>query len=793
MASSKASSISSLYESYKASTNCFLRWLWCQQRLHSPRGTAVTFKSTKDILESAKLLEKKKTAVPSSVLGFLRDAITKRLKVFEIYKELHLADAGHQVFVQRLEKTLNILLPLAGKSRTSVSDEASSILLNAPNQFSSLAVTVETIEDEDIGTNAHSGHAHGASSSCVSPSEDSDHVASEAPRDFVLEDDQMRDHMDAIYYLIELTNVHDVLKESWAEAAEGKIPLSLAAWLTNMAAYTITSNMPTGFFSLCSHLFTKCGTPNCAGIGAFVTKLVKDDDDPELPARHGDNLYKLAKSINEYGTSLGSFVGPKVEGRSDICIGTGCKCNFRTDLVRDLIPCKTTSSLPDDENHKLVQMLDSVRGALLGTRAISQIEPLKHNPELDFPIISEAFVFFAQIFFQREIRIAHAGLVFSANLLFMTNEQALINEKRLSGSKCRLQCLRLAQEIRTDVLPVIGLINQVDPTELRWKQRAPELQNFVDGLDEYLRDKSFDIYHTSPWTTGNHMTELLTGAALTGRNACWDWAIITSTLHLYNALRRSKLDVQEIPLLEQLAQVLIHDTFRGVIPERNFVSLYRRVVYDCKIARVRDGSVSRLEVGFTKSTPVRGHILTWFVEQHCNNHDAAAVDWLDVVHGVATYTRRPCICCKRDHKKDIKINEIHKEVAPSEYLERAKATVLPELMGTKYPLARLNFFKLFMFCGKIMKAFGVDAQSRLAKLGKKANNSLEGDILSHPLTVARCVTEFALEDLDEHAVSSGSRQRRRLLQRCSTVTAAIKVFQEKADREATLDQFLWDI
>lgn len=93
-------------------------------------------------------------------------------------------------------------MPLAGKSRTSVSDEASSILLNAPNQFSSLAVAVETIEDEDIGTNSHSGHAYGASSSRVSPSEEGDLIASEAPRDFVLEDDQMRDHFDAIYYLI---------------------------------------------------------------------------------------------------------------------------------------------------------------------------------------------------------------------------------------------------------------------------------------------------------------------------------------------------------------------------------------------------------------------------------------------------------------------------------------------------------------------------------------------------------------------------------------------------------------
>ncbi|GKT51734.1 uncharacterized protein ColSpa_11915 [Colletotrichum spaethianum] len=95
-------SLSKLYQSYKASTNSLLTWLWCQYHLEEPQAAGGRkFESTSDILKAAKVLQQAKSTVPSSVIGILRDAITKRKNVFSIYQKLGAADHGHEPFVLR--------------------------------------------------------------------------------------------------------------------------------------------------------------------------------------------------------------------------------------------------------------------------------------------------------------------------------------------------------------------------------------------------------------------------------------------------------------------------------------------------------------------------------------------------------------------------------------------------------------------------------------------------------------------------------------------------------------------
>ncbi|KAJ3949652.1 uncharacterized protein N0V96_000776 [Colletotrichum fioriniae] len=122
MASISGSSVAELCEVYKKSTNCFLGWLWCQGRMEAPGTETLNnkLKSTADIIRAAKVLQKAKSTVPSSILGLLRTAIEKRQLVANIYEELSARDGGHQGFSARCTGNQ---FEYHGEAREELSDE----------------------------------------------------------------------------------------------------------------------------------------------------------------------------------------------------------------------------------------------------------------------------------------------------------------------------------------------------------------------------------------------------------------------------------------------------------------------------------------------------------------------------------------------------------------------------------------------------------------------------------------------------------------------------------------------
>lgn len=87
----------------KAATDCFLRWLLCQQRIiASQQGTPVTkFNTIAEIFIAAQEVQTRSIAVPVSVMNSLRDAIKYRRRVADTLDKTSDADEGHENFIWR--------------------------------------------------------------------------------------------------------------------------------------------------------------------------------------------------------------------------------------------------------------------------------------------------------------------------------------------------------------------------------------------------------------------------------------------------------------------------------------------------------------------------------------------------------------------------------------------------------------------------------------------------------------------------------------------------------------------
>ncbi|KAJ0333028.1 hypothetical protein COL922a_011191 [Colletotrichum nupharicola] len=576
----------------------------------------------------------------------------------------------------------------------------------------------------------------------------------------------------------ELSKFYSQLEGYWRDAAAGTLPLPLAAWLTSLTAHTVAKDAPRSFFNLCESVSSPCNTcPDCPGVGAFVAKMSPSPAAAAESMARGTRIYTIAKAINAYGAELTDMSTPSL---IHVCPDK-CACRVRTD-GGEAEPHDQDHGprLPETDEAHLREILGLIRADVLDTRGITPLERIKkYAVEDDRVYQSEPLLCFAQALFYSEEHVTPGRLIFAMDFFLLAAESASMAEGPLSYANCQAKPHRLALDMRSAVDPVIEFLQSMN-LFADWGQTVGYLEQFRDALSAFAGECALDKYHGSPWTAGNQLTELLMQASLVGANVSWDWAIINSTPHLYNAMRQVGILRVKIPLLDELAEVLIQDTFRGALPDRNFASTFSRIVFNSGIDKTR----GRVQYGFG-SKPLRGQHTTWFLHQHREAH-FEGLDWLGEVYGVATCTKQRCSRCRKDPKKDRGIREAHLAGTLPGYMEKAKTKVLPELEGNA-PIARLNFFGLFMFCARFMRRFGELCESELGKPFKAADSPRE--LWAHPLHLARFATDLVLDSIDE---GFGSRESRRLLKKKRLVDNAGQAFKE-LDAEATLTQFTWAI
>ena len=131
---------------------------------------------------------------------------------------------------------------------------------------------------------------------------------------------------------------------------------------------------------------------------------------------------------------------------------------------------------------------------------------------------------------------------------------------------CRLQALKLAQE----ALPCIDAVLGDSSMPCRCPQTlAFHLANLEQDFKAFLQEKCFDLYFQSPWVSGSHLLEMHETLFYYGLRLFSYRNYVGSVVHIYHILREV-IGFRSVPLLEQLRDTFNDVLFPGGRPSRNF-------------------------------------------------------------------------------------------------------------------------------------------------------------------------------------------------------------------------------
>ncbi|KAF9874968.1 hypothetical protein CkaCkLH20_07662 [Colletotrichum karsti] len=700
-------SIKTAYQSYKAATNYFLEWLWCHYRLVAPGHTSShTFKSGAEILVAVKILRKAKIAAPPSVIASLQQAILKRRVALAIYQSRSTDDVEHEIFLQRLEMSLQILIPMMGASdslKPGITPETTFI---APNPYSSISILDEDTEPEAVSTNASAPK----SSSKKEAIPDGSIVRG---RNTYLEDDKITALCEGADFILviphrdvhirlsnslkaqELHDMHQELQQCWKDAAKGDLPIPVAAWLTSDAFHKIQATIPSDLDETINILVGGSLSGKLYGKGrdSFLENPMFQDADVLFHHHHA------MKTIMEEGIDSARFDVLARIYESSTKFGGKSGNETMDKNGKPKLPPQEKWSIGFVSCYVIREIFASLKKDMSGTRAITGVEqitsylrPRKGSCE---PFFAEACEF---------LKDGHpkppSTLVIGLRILLSTSEAFFWPDNgALNTTNCRLEALRLAQQMKASVAPVIDRFRDlpVNPDgKVPWLEGA---RSFYDEMNAYTREKRFDLYHMMPWTAGCHMTEMLYQAKLYGNLLILHNSVVPGTLHLYNTLVQSRVKMHRIPVMDELCEMFLDSMFLGRLPDANFLSHFRRAVHGCKISKDKgvqhDGKlISRLELD-----PKQGPRLLWvesdFKESHIRNHGPIG-RLIARMHGITIPPRG-------DIKPEVRrrLDCLYYSTPCAEHTKRAKEEIVKEFRGPR-PVMAVDYFAIFNLCAEVM-------------------------------------------------------------------------------------------
>ncbi|KAL3294483.1 amidohydrolase 3 protein [Colletotrichum asianum] len=789
-----------LRDSYKAATNCFLRWLWCQYHIIAPdeASNASTFKHTAEMVWVAKKVEEARTDVPKSIISFLDDAIRDRTIVFQMYDD---AEAGHKHIIRTLQDIHRILKPLESQSEDVVfvdyAADAQQTLWN--NAFQALHVddSAESSHGSPRSGSENSGSGD-ASSPASAPTQPAQPQAQPmGPIEFDLEDDEITQMIDSAWFLIEMNKMRAQLQQIWAEAARGDVPIVSAAWLTSLAVYDMSDrdHIPRDYLNkFCLMQAYNCRCNSCQMVRSSVRKL-DDEQDPDECLQSAVRLFKTAKAIGEYGQRIGDFRAPQIDGRP---WGSGERFTYNitnTNIVSE------PPSFPDSYRNRIHEALESVRVSLPlrghSARAVARAERLRPYYYRGIKIC-EAFFDVAQRFFLQEEnpRKPSIFLVTTMDLFMLTADAASTHGGRLGGPQCRVATLELSLQVR-------DCLAQFKPdTDLleHYPDVADQVRDLSTAIHYYIMENKSGLYYESPWTMGCHMLEFLTAANSIGLKLCKRYAVFHSILHIYNAMRRLNIKELSIPKnyeLDKLCQMFVWPVFKGNMSMSGFLSVFLLAVYQSgPTDNVKYGAATRLERGVTFSEAEPYTCWISLTEHHDYLHSQDPIFFTKIYNRPVPLVC-PCLECTEGtssayrHKIEQALRE-HASTKLSGYTAKARALLTAEL-SAETPLSRLNMLKLFQAYAEMLSGFGRLARPELEPAYRK--QWVWRNEMKHGLVLGRFAVEDTLELIDLNF--GGTTKEKRRLARHPLLLGAAKMFNDMQEgrqpEDAKLERFLWDL
>ncbi|KAF9874967.1 hypothetical protein CkaCkLH20_07661 [Colletotrichum karsti] len=777
MASEEIDAFAETYWSYKVSTNGFLDWLWCQHESLNPKPASIT-RTTKGILAAAETLseafQKTEQTVPAYIISLLRNAIAKRQEAVTFYRELGADDAKHRIFIHRqvLSQTLHILTPLMAESKNHNAKQPIHEKKRTANFFASL-VTVEDVEDDDsVETLAQAEPVSQESANTQTQS-----VSTKRKHYNGLEDDELQERVETAFLLKAIEDMKALLKKYWTEAAQGLIPIPVASWLTSLVFWHC-KRMSLKHFPVSSNVF-EC---QCRRTHKFFAKRPKLASAFQISDLSGAVRFCiLAHAINDQQNLAAWLHNPSIAGFSFSQIFV-----MGMDTQEELLPLRELPTrLPDidDEEEQpeiwaVMEIFKNINKDGEKNRAIAGLENMK------FPMMRgepcEPILALALDAVKTTDSHHSVDLTFGLDLFLSSYEAFLWPNGIHNNQNCRLQSLRLAKQVQDSVRPTIKQLRMMSQVAGGFSEWADSHQEFHDFLGAYLCENRFDFYHRAPWTAGSHMTEILYKASIIGQAICAKVPIVPSTLHLYNALRKSSFGLSEIPLMEELCELFKPTAFLGNRPDDNFASHFRRSVRGFQTVKEISKSAfyhpDTLDSGFDVAcVPVCNlkFIESVFGFQHVNEH-IIGFDFMAMVFGETCRT-------PLTPKEKEKLRKRKSEESPTAFIERAKSLIVTEFQGA-LPIARVDFFRVFMLCSRIMETF-----SQLATDWNLIRFSR--DFGCHGLRGAGMV-EPILEQITRQCDTKKGREAIANYPLCHSAAFAIR---DAVSKDAKLSQFLFDV
>ncbi|KAF5517411.1 hypothetical protein CGCA056_v011111 [Colletotrichum aenigma] len=789
--------VSYLFTIYKSSTNCFLRWLWCAYHQADPRSAAGVepFRTTSKIIEVSHTVYNAGRPVPGSVLGALRDAIRHRKSVGQFYGDAGKANRGHRQFIRRLEQTLAILEPLEAQNvpfedylGRQEDERPRGILEQQPNPFAAL------IEGLNISPHASPPRASDMASPTAptpsTPNKPESKTEPKKPEEFILEDDDIGVAYHAAHFLVDMHQFHAHLEETWKAAGEGKIPLLAAAFQSNCVAYLNCYKTPrVDCSALCFFSEHNCTCRQCNRIRNFI-QFRTNSSNADVYVKLARRLWMIASIINDYGRNLGeSYRPPEVHGRPAICNLLNCPDQFRTPPSSEIPHLENFLST---ENQRIVRdLMDAINNRLDPLkRGITVVEMIKGNFLKGFVDICEALFDFGQSFLLQNTRVVHGELVVVMSM-FLLVEKTTMQYGGLRGSACRAQGLRFAMDMYRATEPVLETVKQCHPDS------SMGLETLRLGLNIYGSDEQSGIYHESPWTVGCHMLDMLTAAIRVGGEVCRYWAVLRTTLHLYNALRIRGFDefqIPQIPVLEELSGMFLQEVFLGTVPKLKFLSSFRLAVFNSHW--VKHSGKFQLERGLDLLTPSIEAPYWGLCNQHYTNHQRNGEFLCKLYKTEKPVALCPCKRCEGKRAAQVQANlqkvkkarDLLRKDTWYGYACKSREAVLTEVQGPA-PIARVNFFALFRSCAAILESFGSLAIPVVQN--KYKEQGLWKDWMDKGLSISRFAAEDLMEILD--AMPGDTRRDRERLAKKPLFKHAVSVFKSLERTDVTLEEFMWNI
>ncbi|KAI8200936.1 hypothetical protein KHU50_006323 [Colletotrichum sp. SAR 10_65] len=747
------SSLSRAVRAYKRETDYFLEWLWCQCRIVDPgRTTGISFTSCAEILNAVKAIAKAEVAVPLSVIGALENAIDKRRIALAIHQQKQADDIEHEAFLEKLETALEILTPLEAESAVFDDPRVQQNVPSSLNRYASLSNPVIDPETDAPVSNICEKMASAALEESVPKA-----TAPESRSEFLVDDDFLQKFLgvrfEDVEYLREYVAMRWTLDEYWTEAAEGRLPLPVAAWLTSEAMRKIEITIPSKL-----ELRKTAGFVVRFGVSTEIFDLVPEEHKTDKPWwKECAFLFECEKALN----------GLK---HCDEAANEATKSTPKPDKVQgdaDTVP------------NVVSQLFQDMRRARGSKRAINAVEDIMFFVEPRNGSC-EPFYQAASEFTKGEATTAPGTLVLGLDL-FLSASGAFFwpNGRERNKDNCRLRALRLAMDMKASAKKVADIFQKLPICLSGERQWFEMVSYFTNGIDTYIRERVFDDYHSAPWTAGCHMAEMLYQAQYLGNLLLQHQTVIPSTLHLYNALRQSPVDLPRIRIMDELCEMFLDSVFLGKLPTNNFLTWYRYCIYNAKRAKTSNWphyGNSGLSIDHSKK-PRTLWVNSGFKWQHGNNH-TPHVEFIGPLYGVPPPPNVPTPAALMTE-----LSDMYYEIDDIEHIQLAKEAVLKDFEGPRAVMA-VDYFSLFRFCADIMSTFAKSAKREMfVVLPELADMNWESD-----LELARHFVDAAIGSLvrmtDQKELNS-VHQRPRAVHELAAFS--------KIDKEMSLDSMKWKL